>query len=189
MVPVKVVNVSISNVGFMVLLKSGEDDRSLPIFIGVSEAQAIAMQLNNTAPPRPMTHDLLKNVLKALNAQLEQVVVNGLKDGTFYATLMLVTDSDTIEVDARPSDAIALALRFRTPIYVYEAVMDEAAVVVEEKEREQETEEHTRSHGGTEQIQDPIEHLKDQLAKAVKEERYEDAAQLRDQIKQQLSDN
>ncbi|NOY82284.1 MAG: hypothetical protein GXP31_14895 [Kiritimatiellaeota bacterium] len=176
MIPVEVTNVSISNVGFVLLLKNPEDERTLPIFIGVPEAQAIAILLNKVEVPRPLTHDLLKNVLDILEARLDRVEVHDLEDGTFFGRLVLFSEGREIKVDSRPSDAVALALRCRAPILVHEKVMDEAGIVLEDK-----------ADAGKAVVQRPksrLEELKAELAKAIEEERYEQAAILRDRIKE-----
>ncbi len=113
----------------IVMLVDQKGESLLPIWIGMAEASAIAMQLENVQPPRPMTHDLLHNVIESLNARLQKVVVHDLQDNTFYAILVLQTGEDIVIVDARPSDAIALALRFNAPIYVHERVLMEARTI------------------------------------------------------------
>ena len=113
----------------IIILRDQEGQRLLPIWVGVFEANAIALQIENVQTPRPMTHDLLKNILEDLAAQVERVVVTDLKENTFYALIHVKTGGQTITVDARPSDAIALALRTRSPIYVEEAVIQGARSV------------------------------------------------------------
>ena len=98
----------------------------LPIWVGVFEANAIAMQIENVAPPRPMTHDLLRNVISDLKGRVERVIVTELRENTFYAVIMLQVDGDAVAIDARPSDAIALALRTSAPIFVDEQVLEAA---------------------------------------------------------------
>ena len=110
----------------IVILKDKQGDRVLPIWVGIFEANAIALQIENIATPRPMTHDLLRNVIKDLEGQVERIVVCDLKDNTFYAVIYMTVRGDTVAIDARPSDAIALALRTRAPILVEEAVIDNA---------------------------------------------------------------
>jgi len=110
----------------IIILRDQEGQHLLPIWVGVFEANAIALQIENVQTPRPMTHDLLKNILEDLAAQVERVVVTDLKENTFYALIHVKTGGQTITVDARPSDAIALALRTRSPIYVEEAVIQNA---------------------------------------------------------------
>jgi bifunctional DNase/RNase len=113
----------------IVILKDKDGDRVLPIWVGIFEANAIALQIENIATPRPMTHDLLRNVISDLNGQVDRVVVSDLKDNTFYAIIHLTVRGERVAVDARPSDAIALALRTRSPILVEETVIDNAKTV------------------------------------------------------------
>jgi bifunctional DNase/RNase len=113
----------------IVILKDKDGDRVLPIWVGIFEANAIALQIENIATPRPMTHDLLRNVISDLDGQVDRVVVCDLKDNTFYAIIHLTVRGERVAVDARPSDAIALALRTRSPILVEEAVIDNAETV------------------------------------------------------------
>ena len=113
----------------IIVLRDQDGQRLLPIWVGVFEANAIALQIENVQTPRPMTHDLLKNILQDLAAHVERVVVTELKENTFYALIHVKTGGQTITVDARPSDAIALALRTGSPIYVEEAVIQNARSV------------------------------------------------------------
>jgi len=118
----------------IIILRDQEGQRILPIWVGVFEANAIALQIENVQTPRPMTHDLLKNIIDDLSAQVERIVVTELKENTFYALIHLRTNGHSIEVDARPSDAIALALRTRSPIFVEEAVIQNARSVESSRE-------------------------------------------------------
>jgi uncharacterized protein len=113
----------------IVILRDKEGDRVLPIWVGIFEANAIALQIENIATPRPMTHDLLRNVIRDLNGTVQKVVVSDLKDTTFYALIYLEVGGEVMAVDARPSDAIALALRSQAPIFVEEHVIDNAKTV------------------------------------------------------------
>jgi bifunctional DNase/RNase len=113
----------------IVILKDKDGDRVLPIWVGVFEANAIALQIENVSTPRPMTHDLLRNIITDLDGQVDRVVVSDLKDSTFFALIHLTVKGEGIAVDARPSDAIALALRTRAPIMVEESVIDNAKTV------------------------------------------------------------
>ncbi len=110
----------------IVVLRDTEGSRVLPIWVGVFEANAIALQIENIATPRPMTHDLLRNILTDLDARVQRIVISDLKDNTFYALIYIGLDGDVVAVDARPSDAIALALRTQAPIFVEEHVIDHA---------------------------------------------------------------
>ena len=113
----------------IVILKDKDGDRVLPIWVGIFEANAIALQIENVATPRPMTHDLLRNIITDLDEQVDRVVVCDLKDNTFYAIIHLTVRGERVAIDARPSDAIALALRTRSPILVEENVIDSAKTV------------------------------------------------------------
>jgi bifunctional DNase/RNase len=113
----------------IVILKDKAGDRVLPIWVGIFEANAIALQVENITTPRPMTHDLLRNVISDLEGQVDRVVVCDLQDNTFYATIHMTVRGERVAVDARPSDAIALALRTRAPILVEETVIDNAKTV------------------------------------------------------------
>lgn len=176
MIPVKVEQLLFSDKGFVLLLKAANEERALPIFIGPAEAQAIAMHINKISIPRPLTHDLFKSVIETLNFRLVRIEVTDLRDGTFYANLVLEGEGGETTVDSRPSDAIALALRFDAPIFVEDKVMDEAAQVIEVSAAEE----------GKDPKQamavSPVDALKKKLEKAVEEERYEDAARIRDEI-------
>ena len=113
----------------IVILKDKDGDRVLPIWVGIFEANAIALQIENVATPRPMTHDLLRNIITDLEGRVDRVVVCDLKDNTFYAIIHLTVRGERVAIDARPSDAIALALRTRSPILVEEKVIDNAKTV------------------------------------------------------------
>src|SRR6059058_3910192 len=110
----------------IVILRDKEGQRVLPIWVGIFEANAIALQIENVSTPRPMTHDLLRNIIHDLNASVQKVVVCDLQENTFYALIYLALNGDTVAIDARPSDAIALALRARAPIFVEDSVIDNA---------------------------------------------------------------
>jgi bifunctional DNase/RNase len=110
----------------IVVLKDVASDMVLPIWVGIFEANAIALELEKTATPRPMTHDLLQNMARGLNAQVQKVVVSELRDDTFYAVIWMDHAGETVAMDARPSDAIALALRWDCPIYVNREVLEQS---------------------------------------------------------------
>ena len=113
----------------IVILRDKDGQKVLPIWVGIFEANAIALQIENIATPRPMTHDLLRNVIQDLKASVQKVVVCDLQENTFYALIYLSLNGDTLAIDARPSDAIALALRTRAPIFVEDTVIDHAKTV------------------------------------------------------------
>jgi bifunctional DNase/RNase len=197
-------SISVTNVGFILFLKGGDDKRVLPIFIGANEAQSIALALGEDPPPRPMTHDLLKAMLDSLDAAVTRVEITDLNDGTFFAKVYVSRgDIEESEFDARPSDAIALAVRFEAPIFMARKVFEDAAVAVtsvgspdaenigmarragDEEPMPEETEAQQR----TTKTLSPAEKLRADLDKAVHEEHYEEAARLRDALKRLSSGN
>jgi len=157
---------------FVVILRDDVKSRWLPIVVGNTEAQAIALQLEQITPPRPLTHDLIKNMLESVEAKIARVVVSDLRENTYYALISLKLNGDQSDIDSRPSDAIALALRMSAPIFVSEDVMDKASV----------NEKDTVSDEITPEMDD-LEKLEVDMQKAIGDERYEDAAKLRDEIK------
>jgi bifunctional DNase/RNase len=190
MVQVEIINVVLSEKGFVVILKSLEDNRALPIFIGEQEARSIIIALSNTQPARPLTHDLMKNILNTLNCRPVQVIVNDLIDDTFYGKIILETQGTEISIDSRPSDAIALAIRTETPIFVARKVLDEAGVFLQEETgSEKEGGLKSQEQSFSEQQPPTIESLKQQLQEAIKNEQYERAAELRDRINKMSSPN
>ncbi len=178
---------SLSGGGYAIILKEIDGERRLPIIIGQYEAQAIALQLENITPPRPLTHDLMKNIIESFGFSIEYIVINELKDSTFYARIKF--DSDTMEdIDARPSDAIALALKFNAPIFVAANILDEIGFTPEPQETtegnyEKETKRKDSKEDLQEQKQRKLNKLKKDLEDAVAKEEYERAAALRDEIK------
>lgn len=127
----------------IVVLEDLEEERALPIWVGIFEANAIALEMENVPTPRPMTHDLIKNIIEGIQAEVSRIVVNDLQDNTFYAVIFLSLNGNEVTVDSRPSDAIALALRVDAPIYVAKKVLDEARSIdladteIKEDDREQ----------------------------------------------------
>jgi bifunctional DNase/RNase len=160
-----------------------EGNRRLPIIIGAFEAQAIALELEKIQPPRPMTHDLLRDTFEAVEVDVEEVVIDELREGTFFAKIRYRHDGEEHQLDSRPSDAVALAVRVDAPIFVAPAVLDEAGIVAEDEsdisslaEQAEETSS-SEEEEGTE-----LEQMQKQLEEAVEEEDYERAAELRDEI-------
>ena len=121
----------------IILLKTAEGNKLLPIWIGHPEAAAILMKLQSQAPPRPMTHDLLSDMLEQLGAQILRITVTELRENTFYAQITLQQDGGEIEIDSRPSDAIALAIRAEAPIFAADRVIEESAIEFEGEEIDQ----------------------------------------------------
>ncbi len=171
---------------YALILKEVSGNRRLPIIIGAFEAQSIALEMEGIKPPRPLTHDLMKTIIDRLGVSLSEVTVSELKDGTFYAKLSL----DSQEIDSRPSDAIALAVRYGVPIYVSEKVMDEASFVPES-----EGEEGERLPPPAKEKKAPtpklskLEALHLDLKDAIEKEDYERAARIRDEIRKLAPDN
>jgi uncharacterized protein len=127
------IRVSLMNYQRVVILKEKGTNRYLPIWIGPAEADAIAVKLQNVELSRPLTHDLLQSVISTLGASVEYIVVSGLKEDTFYARLALSIDGGALDIDSRPSDALALAVRVRAPIYAEESVLEKAGIILDEE--------------------------------------------------------
>ena len=127
------IRVSLMNYQRVVILKEKIAERYLPIWIGPAEADAIAVKLQGVTVPRPLTHDLLGSVIDVLGASIDSIVVNDLKNDTFYAKIILNVDGGQMEVDSRPSDALALAVRVGAPVYVEEAVLDKAGILLDKE--------------------------------------------------------
>ncbi|MEI8134882.1 MAG: bifunctional nuclease family protein [bacterium] len=178
-----------SNGAYALVLKESGGSRRIPIIIGGFEAQAIALEMEGITPPRPLTHDLVKNILSVLGSHVREACIAELKDGIFFATLTLADDQ---EIDARPSDAIAIAVRYAAPIFVSESVMKEAGFVPEDDDNLEEGADLDEEDDITNQQipKDPprkltkLEQLEAELSTAIKSEDYEKAAKLRDDIQQ-----
>ncbi len=127
------IRVSLMNYQRVVILKEKESDRYLPIWIGPAEADAIAVRLQEVAVARPLTHDLLRSIIDSLGASVDYVIVNDLSNDTFFARIMLQIDGRVMEIDSRPSDAIALAVRVQVPIYADESVLEKAGVKLDQE--------------------------------------------------------
>lgn len=127
------IRVSLMNYQRVVILKEKDSDRYLPIWIGPAEADAIAVRLQEVSVARPLTHDLLRSTIDALGANVEYVIVNELSNDTFFARIMLQVDGKSMEIDSRPSDAIALAVRAEVPIFADESVLEKAGVKLDEE--------------------------------------------------------
>lgn len=127
------IRVSLLSQNRIVVLKEQSSDRFLPIWIGPFEADAITLQLQGMEAPRPLTHDLLKNVIETLGGEVQHIFINSLERNTYFARIVLDVNGDTVEIDSRPSDAIALAVRVSAPIFVAEEVMEQAGMMPEEE--------------------------------------------------------
>ncbi len=173
---------------YALILGETEGQRRLPIIIGGFEAQAIAIELEKMKPARPLTHDLLKRVADAYHINIREVIINKFFEGVFYAQLVCDNGNQMIEIDSRTSDAVALAIRFKCPIYTYENIMSAAGILVQdEKEQQEQTEEEwfqpEKSSGENPWDQYSTTELQDMIQKAVEKEEYEKASKIRDEIK------
>ncbi len=164
---------------YALILKEVNGNRRLPIIIGAFEAQSIALEMEGIKPPRPLTHDLMKNILETMGSDLAEIVISELRDGTFFARLAF----DSREIDARPSDAIALAVRFGAPIFVIDRVMDEAGFLPENETQDGGEGDTAIPAGGKDSKMSKLEAMRVQLKEAVEREDYEKAAKLRDDIR------
>lgn len=179
-----------SNNAYALILKEVDGSRRLPIIIGGFEAQAIALEMEGVTPPRPMTHDLIKKIIDNFGAILSEVFINDLNDGTFYAKLIF--DEMGLEIDSRPSDAVAIAVRCNAPIFVASSILDETGLIPQEEDPGFDPEDEEDSNFGIPKKKSKsapkskVEQLQEQLDKAIQVEDYERAAQLRDELKRIL---
>ena len=181
---------------FALVLGESEGNRRLPIIIGMFEAQAIAIEIEKIVPNRPMTHDLFKSFANAFHFHVEEIVISDLKEGVFFAKIVCTDGLKKTEVDARPSDAIAVGLRFDAPIFTYENILAEACIVLtdeeeeeekEEKEKEEKPESKVKVKKETPKKNDDyksytVEKLNELLKTAIEKEDYEKAAKIRDEL-------
>ncbi len=177
---------------FALVLGETSGNRRLPIIIGMFEAQAIAIEIEKIIPNRPMTHDLFKSFAHNFNFSVKEIVISDLKEGVFFAKIVCEDHNRTIEIDARPSDAIAIGLRFNASIYTYEAIMSEAGIVLTEESDEDSSEltsdfakpeKKEPSEKPKESIKDhSTDKLKKMLDEAIEKEDYERAAKIRDEM-------
>lgn len=170
---------------FALVLGEEEGERRLPIIIGMFEAQAIALEIEKITPNRPMTHDLFKSFAGAFNYEILEIIISDLKEGIFFAKIICTDGEKTIEIDSRPSDAIAIGIRFDVPFYTYETVLSEAGIILTDDEEiadEEEEEAPLESKKG-DRLQDfTVDKLNEMLDEALKAEDYERAASIRDEI-------
>ena len=173
---------------FALVLGEEYGNRRLPIIIGMFEAQAIAIEIEKIVPNRPMTHDLFKSFAQSFRFSVTEIIISDLKEGVFYAKIVCTDGIRNTEIDARPSDAIAIGLRFNVPIYTYEAILSEAGIVFTDSADEDEPlikkEEPVRVNPASpEKFKDiPFEQLKMMLEEALEKEDYERAARIRDEL-------
>lgn len=178
---------------YALILHEVDGSRRLPIIIGAYEAQAIALELEHIKPPRPMTHDLLKQMVEAFDATVSHIWINDLREGTFFSAIIMDGSMGETTVDARPSDAIALAIRFEAPIFVASTVLNDAGISQDPDASKDKTEEGSEKNADAgspanqekpdvENIQTRLELLQNNLKAAIQAEDYELAARLRDEI-------
>jgi bifunctional DNase/RNase len=180
---------------FALVLSEVHGNRRLPIVIGYSEAQAIALELEKMKPARPLTHDLFHNFAKAFNIRLQEVIISKYHEGIFYSTLICDNGKLFLEIDSRTSDAVALAIRFHCPIFTIEEVMSAAGILFSEDDEAEEKNKGKQSDNelklelqpdqeSTEYEMFTLEELETELAKAIEEEDYEKASVIRDELNQ-----
>lgn len=172
---------------YALVLGEEKGKRRLPIIIGAFEAQAIAIELENMTPTRPLTHDLFKSLASSFEIEVEEVIIFNLLEGVFYAKLSCNNGEKKMEIDARTSDAIAIAVRFGCPIYTYEFILSTAGIVLEENAPMEAIEEkiekpHTTKLSDSELSAANTEELKEMLKKSLDEEAYERASRIRDEL-------
>ena len=173
---------------FALVLGENEGTRRLPIIIGMFEAQAIAIEIEKIIPNRPMTHDLFKSFAHSFNYSIQEIIISDLKEGVFFAKIVCNNGKKEIEIDARPSDAIAIGLRFDVPIFTYETILAEAGIEFtdesEEEIKEIKSKKSTPSSGSSKKaLKDlSMEKLQEMLDAALDQEDYEEAAKIRDEI-------
>ena len=177
---------------FALVLGETDGNRRLPIIIGMFEAQAIAIEIEKIIPNRPMTHDLFKSFGHSFNYTIKEIVISDLKEGVFFAKIVCENDSKTVEIDARPSDAIAIGLRFNAPIFTYEKIMTDAGIILTDESEDEASdltaeitkeEPKTKTPSEEKPLKDhSYDKLKEMLNKALEEEDYERAAKIRDEL-------
>lgn len=169
---------------FALVLGESKGNRRLPIIIGMFEAQAIAIEIEKITPNRPMTHDLFKSFASTFHYNVTEIIISDLKEGVFYAKIVCSDEQHTFEIDARPSDAIAIGLRFNVPIYTNESIMSEAGIVLSDIEEGEETavEEETELSPREQLKNVAFDKLQVLLDEALEKEDYEKAAQIRDEM-------
>ena len=182
---------------YAVVLEEMEGKRRLPIVIGGFEAQSIAVALEKMTPSRPLTHDLIKNICGTVKLDLTEIIINNLVDGVFYAQLICKMGNETIEIDSRTSDALALAVRFDCPIYTYEFIMETAGLILDdlgeemtvEGEEKLVTKEEKPRKSSDDLTSLSTDDLNDALQEALDKEDYERAIKVRDEIGRRKKDS
>ncbi|HTA28400.1 MAG TPA: bifunctional nuclease domain-containing protein [Bacteroidia bacterium] len=190
-IPLDIVGLSYSQTqsgAYALLLNEAKGKRRLPIIIGGFEAQAIAIEMENMKPSRPLTHDLFKNFAETFEIKLNEVIIYNLVEGIFYAKLICSRDNNEVEIDARTSDAIALAVRFNCPVYTYEFILNSAGIIMDDElVKEGDPKEAKKVEKVAEKSEEDFrkktnDELKELLQKALDREDYERASRIRDEI-------
>jgi len=176
-----------TSTSYTLILEEMNGARKLPVIIGAFEAQAIAIEIEKIVPVRPMTHDLIKAFAESFHISIKEVLIHRLQEGVFYASIICSSGDDVHQIDARTSDAIALALRFKCPIYTYETIMQEAGIILSDLEGEMrpvsEAEEEKKPRSKADLTTYKSEELEKMLEEALDTENYVLAAKIRDEIK------
>lgn len=175
---------------FALVLGERDGNRRLPIIIGMFEAQSIAIQIEKINPNRPLTHDLFKTFAEQMSVNITEILISDLKEGVFYSKIMCTDGEKEFELDARPSDAIAIGLRFGVPIYTVESVLSEAGIILSDLEEEEDESEEMAvksTSSSTPSTKEPlnqtsVDDLNKMLSEALEKEDYERAAKIRDEL-------
>ena len=191
-IPIEILGLSPSQsqgaTSFAIILGEVGGNRRLPIIIGMFEAQAIAIEIEKIRPNRPMTHDLFKSFAEKCNLSLTEMIISDLREGVFFSKIIGEHNEQSVAIDARPSDAIAIALRFDVNMYAYSNVLDDAGIVLDEiDEPQSETEQTKKTEGGKLSFKESVKRmstkqLKALLQEAIEKEEYEQAVAIRDEI-------
>lgn len=166
---------------YALVLAEEDGDRRIPIMIGAFEAQAIALHLEELHPPRPLTHDLFKSFSTAFGISLKEVVISKLAEGIFYSVLYFYNGEDIVKIDSRTSDAVALALRFKCPIYTSKEILDKAGIILDDQSENKDKNEEKEKNSGV-MAGHSLDELKDMLKEAVESEDYEKASDIQNEI-------
>ena len=177
---------------YALVLAEQEGNRRLPIIIGGFEAQAIAIELEDMTPSRPLTHDIFKSFADSFDISIEEIIIYNLVEGIFYAKLVCIKDGESVEIDTRTSDAVAIAVRFKCPIFTFEFILEDAGILLEDDDIEdsaiKELPEDT-SVEKKENIQSSMADLQEALQIAIDSENYEEASRIRDEINKRGKNN
>lgn len=184
----KIVGLSSSHTNsFAMILADTQSMRRLPIVIGIFEAQAIAIEIEGIRPNRPMTHDLFKSFAESFGYKINEIFINDLREGVFYAKILCSNQTESFEIDARPSDAVAIGIRFKVPIYTSENILSQAGILDNTMAEEEETP--TSQEDDTDELkQHSVETLEAMLKEALEKEEYEKAVHIRDIIKRKKAE-